>query len=136
MILIEENNYVAYQLLDNGIHQLELKDNTRTAIDAYLNILDEIIRTNTENHETLIRIMIIISSKEMPSLQYLAAGAKKVLARYPERPPFRNVYMFQQGFMANLLQMFIKMVVQRGNDKVNFYHIEKIDAAEAWLLDA
>lgn len=130
-----ENEYVTYEQLDNGIHRIELRDNARTSVDAYLQIVDKVISDAIEEQVDLVRMMIVISSDQMPSLQYLANGAKKVLARHPNRPNFRNVYVFRHNFMANLLQMFIKMIVQRSSDKMNFFPMKNLDEAMVWLLE-
>lgn len=123
-----------YTQLDGGIHRIELMDNSMEAANEYLSTFDKIIGDATERGDDLIRILIVISAPQMPSLQYLASRGKKVLSKYPNRPPFRNVYVFGQGFMANLLQMFVKMIVQRGRDNMNFFQREKMDEAMAWLL--
>lgn len=123
-----------YKRLENGVHRIDLMDNKMASADAYLSILDNIIRESTEKGDDIMRILIVISAPQMPSLQYLATRAKQILANYPDRPPFRNVYVFGEGFMANLLQMFVKMVVQRNNDRMNFFTSSKQDEAIEWLL--
>jgi hypothetical protein len=70
----------------------------------------------------------------MPSLQYLGTRAKKVMSNYPDRPMFRNVYIFGEGFMVNLLHMFVKMAMQRNTDKMNFFKYEQVNDAIDWLL--
>lgn len=134
MNLIKESEYVSYQLLDNGIHQIELKDSTHVAADEYMTVLDNIIAQAIDSDEPIVRIMIMITAKRMPSLQYLSSGAKNVLAKYPTRPPFRNAYLFGKGVMAHLLEMFVKMVVQRNKDAMSFFPTHKEDEAIEWLL--
>jgi len=133
--MIQLNEYCSYEQLDNNIHRVELSHHSIEAADGYLEILDQIISTATENNVDKIRLMVVIKSKQMPSLQYLATRAKKILAKYPNRPMFRNVYIFGEGFMVNLLHIFIKMVVQRNTDKMNFFQYDKIDDAFDWLME-
>lgn len=132
--MIQQPEYCNYEQLDNGIHRVELTHHSTVAIDTYLELLDKIIQTAIENGDTKIRLMVIISSKQMPSLQYLSKRAKVILAKYPNRPMFRNVYLFGEGFMMNLLHMFVKMVVQRNTDKMNFFQSDQLDNAMEWLL--
>lgn len=132
--MIQLNEYCHYEQLDHGVHRVELTHHSIQAADAYLQILDQIICTATENNVEKIRLMVVISSKQMPSLQYLATRAKKILAKYPNRPIFRNVYIYGEGFMVNLLHIFIKMAVQQNTDKMNFFQHNKIDDAIEWLL--
>jgi len=132
--MIQQPEYCSYEQLDNGVHHVELTHHSAAAADTYLELLEKIISTATENGDDKIRLMVVISAKQMPSLQYLATRAKKILAKYPNRPMFRNVYIFGEGFMANLLHMFIKMIVQRNSDKMNFFQTDKLDDAMEWLL--
>jgi len=133
--MFQTSEYCIYEQLDNGIHRIELTHHSMVAADNYLKVIDHIISTATSNKEEKIRLMVVISSKQMPSLQYLATRAKKILAEYPDRPSFRNVYIFGEGFMVNLLHMFIKMAVQRNEDKMNFFQYHKTDEAIQWLLE-
>lgn len=134
MIPAKETEFVKYDLLENGIHRIELKVGSRAGVNAFLSIIDEIMRTATDNNVKILHTLIIISPKQMPSFQDLASRAKKVIAKHPDRPRFRNAYLLNNGFMAHLLQIFVTTVVQRNGDRMNFYQIDKYDAAVEWLL--
>lgn len=134
MTAAKETEFIKYDLLENGIHRIELKVGSPAAINVFLSIIDEIICTATDNDVKILRTLIIVSPKQMPSFQDLASRAKKVIAKHPDRPRFRNAYLLHRGFMANLLQIFVTTVVQRNGDRMKFYQIDKYDAAVEWLL--
>lgn len=133
--MIEPNDYCLYERLDNGIHRVELTHHSIMAADAYLELLDQLICTATENDDDKIRLMVVISSPKMPSLQYLAKRIQNIIVKYPNRPSFRNVYLFGESFMVNLLHMFVKSVAQRGTDRVSFFQYGKTEDAIQWLLE-
>lgn len=128
------SKYCSYKQLDNGIHQLELKDASHEAADAYLQLLDKTIHSATENKQPLMRVLVLITSPHLPSLQYLARGAKQLLSKYPNRPRIRSAYVYGEGIMMQLLKTFVQFMVLGRDDKMNFFKAEQRDQAESWLL--
>lgn len=123
-----------YVVLPNGIHEFIFREETKRAIDVWLEHTEHIYQTAPPDK----RVLFILDGSDVENLplSYSYPRIKALNAKYPNKPPSRGVLIYSSGILNSLIGAFARLSSRGARDESRFYHKNKRDEAIQWLLEA
>jgi hypothetical protein len=130
----KQANLCEYIVHPNGIHEFIFHEESRRALDVWLEHTEHIYQTAPPDK----RVLFILdgSACENLPLSYSFPRIKALNARYPNKPPSRGVLIYSSGIMNSIIGAFTRLSSRGAKDESRFYHKSKRDEAIKWLLEA
>jgi hypothetical protein len=131
---IEKAKLCQYTVLPNGIHEFIFREESKRAIDVWLEHAEHIYQTAPPDK----RVLFILDGSDVENLPlaYSYPRIKALNEKYPNKPPSRGVLIYSSGVMNTIIAAFTKLSSRGARDESRFYHKSKRDEAIQWLLEA
>lgn len=123
-----------YTVHPNGIHEFVFHEESKRAIDVWLEHTEQIYQSAPPDKAVL--YILDGSDVENLPLSYSFPRIKALNAKYPNKPPSRGVLIYSSGIMNSIIGAFTKLSSRGARDESRFYHKSKRGEAVQWLLEA
>lgn len=122
----------SYRRQDDGVHMFAFQDSTRSAVDQWVDYLDDIL--GAARLDVPLAIALDIRESEALPLAYMTQRLRGLFANYDARPPLRIALISNQGALILLIHLLAQIAAADDTNPVAYHHAHDEDEALAWLL--
>lgn len=122
--------YCVYQYyMNNRIHRLTLRDDSRQAVDEAIQHMNNIL----DKHPFDRKLRLIIDARNgVPPLQHFFTQLRRMYAKRQNLPEIRAIYLYKGNVLLSILELFFNRLGVSGNRR--FVHEGTELEAQEWLL--
>jgi len=131
-VIVEDRGSCQLISHPNGIYELIWEDISDMVVDDWLVYMDALYHHTQRDY--MLRLMYTIRTSDMPSLNFVARGIKRLGRKYPIRSKSRTAIVVESQYAQLVLQMLTRMLDREEVDQTRFFTPAEANAAVAWLL--
>ncbi|NWF67553.1 MAG: hypothetical protein HXY40_00565 [Chloroflexi bacterium] len=132
--MIAHTQPLQYEYTADGAHRFVLGKASREAVEAYISIMEDIYK----RADTKMRLCFWIDASGLSIdflqyLDYMLERLRPAMARYPQRPAMRTVFIVGRESRIWILDAMFRLLCLK-KDQIRYFSPSQQEAAHAWLM--